>query len=1246
MEFLMRLLSPLLARILDMVFLAGLSIGWHLQAAAQSKGAKHGGLLQLPLRTRRSAPKQVGASVVAAPGPVPALKELPNDRQRHGNIWQRYEQLENATKELSSVNKQLVDEKAKHLREKKRYESLLAAVAADNKAILAHLESLPASPSVRPLVEKLTLQQTQLAGFGGDAKYLRSESMDGAALDGDSAKDAKLQHRTLTQDLSFKAALVQELKDQNRALDEDNKRLKSQLAAAAVATVAVAVPEGAARLEQLQADKDGTEQQAAMFKQQLEQLTPRHEDLQEQHRALVEELNALKSRPAAEPAPAVAVASAEDAARLQQLQAEKDSLEQQVVLFKQQFEQLGPLHDELQQNVADLEPLRRDNARLQKEVVCLAALRQENDQLQQQVANMAGTLWSHELDDLKRENGELKQRLEEALASEKQSRGRAAGAGVLGAAAGGVAGFGAALFGGSPKAAAAQQSRSIAAAPVAAAGRSGSTAGLEAELAALREEKRQLEDDVALLAADSAQVQPLQHRVQRLEADVDHLTAENQALRASITKEGQAGGSKGGKSSRSELQGRLQTLELENALLAGRVAKLVSEARNAQATPPSPSGAAKDALAVENQQLAERNSQLAAQLAQVQSRLAAAQQNQKLMAAVEELKRGKPRRGKSGTLDFRTIPVPVSADTGEELDPEVWRLLEDMKEQNGRLLAERDRLNAQLADTLMGVAPAPAPVAKEASALEAENQRLATEAEQLRLQLEAVMESKAAEINDDNIRLVNQLTQENAKLEADVLRLSQQMTAGINDGDVQTTLISMQATNDRLVSHKRQMLEENSRLAEKNSRLVEENEALLARIAVFVGDGPQRSGSIWNRFQAFKKTKTKSTRSHDFDDSSSLHSSEGRTPSQSEPQAQEALVRELTEENARLQSDNARLNASMVLVKELTDENTRLAAAQEQLNSSLKKVLEDNAELNNRLIEIALQSDDLFGGEDDAGFDAPARYLPAAMHAEKAEKAAAALAVKMQDTEEMQKRHREISEQVRQQEESQEAAAVRRQDLMQRSSSELAAHEQAYKRAKASALSRLNSYNRSLAERPVTPRGQGSERADAPLTPEQLEGQMMRTRSVAGVPQGELDEGKRRRQEAELAKAELEKKIAASRARHQAEAAGAAPAVAGRKELEEQRRIAEQRQKAQEQVRAAYYRFAGNGEVGKFLQALGFQGFESRPGDDLSEVFRSAIRFTQPERVPGPPKWDTIFTQAVHQKLQEWYSEWMASADL
>lgn len=43
-------------------------------------------------------------------------KAPPNDPQRQGNIWHRYEQLENVTKSLAGVNQQMVMEKAKHQR--------------------------------------------------------------------------------------------------------------------------------------------------------------------------------------------------------------------------------------------------------------------------------------------------------------------------------------------------------------------------------------------------------------------------------------------------------------------------------------------------------------------------------------------------------------------------------------------------------------------------------------------------------------------------------------------------------------------------------------------------------------------------------------------------------------------------------------------------------------------------------------------------------------------------------------------------------------------------------------------------------------------------------------------------------------------------------------------------------------------------------------------------------------------------
>ena len=43
-------------------------------------------------------------------------KAPPNDPQRQGNIWHRYEQLEGMTKSLATVNQQMVLEKTKHQR--------------------------------------------------------------------------------------------------------------------------------------------------------------------------------------------------------------------------------------------------------------------------------------------------------------------------------------------------------------------------------------------------------------------------------------------------------------------------------------------------------------------------------------------------------------------------------------------------------------------------------------------------------------------------------------------------------------------------------------------------------------------------------------------------------------------------------------------------------------------------------------------------------------------------------------------------------------------------------------------------------------------------------------------------------------------------------------------------------------------------------------------------------------------------
>ncbi len=51
----------------------------------------------------------------------------------------------------------------------------------------------------------------------------------------------------------------------------------------------------------------------------------------------------------------------------------------------------------------------------------------------------------------------------------------------------------------------------------------------------------------------------------------------------------------------------------------------------------------------------------------------------------------------------------------------------------------------------------------------------------------------------------------------------------------------------------------------------------------------------------------------------------------------------------------------VILVQELSEENGKLAEENRQIHVSIKKVLEDNAELTNRLIEIALRNEE--GGE-------------------------------------------------------------------------------------------------------------------------------------------------------------------------------------------------------------------------------------------------------------------------------------------
>ncbi len=55
-----------------------------------------------------------GKDFSAPSGRTDIPRAPPNDRERHGNIWQRYEELESATQRLDTSNKQLAAERSRN----------------------------------------------------------------------------------------------------------------------------------------------------------------------------------------------------------------------------------------------------------------------------------------------------------------------------------------------------------------------------------------------------------------------------------------------------------------------------------------------------------------------------------------------------------------------------------------------------------------------------------------------------------------------------------------------------------------------------------------------------------------------------------------------------------------------------------------------------------------------------------------------------------------------------------------------------------------------------------------------------------------------------------------------------------------------------------------------------------------------------------------------------------------------------
>ncbi|KAK9795919.1 hypothetical protein WJX73_003637 [Symbiochloris irregularis] len=387
-----------------------------------------------------------------------------------------------------------------------------------------------------------------------------------------------------------------------------------------------------------------------------------------------------------------------------------------------------------------------------------------------------------------------------------------------------------------------------------------------------------------------------------------------------------------------------------------------------------------------------------------------------------------------------------------------------------------------------------------------------------------------------------------------------------------------------------------------------------------------------------------------------------------------ATVKEMEAANAELQEENKRLTEGMALVKDLTDENGRQGDEIKRLTDSLNQCLDENKTLTNRLIDAALQNDDdlfdaAFADPDDEPVAAkppktPKPQLDAAAQAQ----LEAEQAEKRRQAEAAQKRQQEMEAQAREREEQQKKDAERRAALNQRASMQLADYEksrvtpEAYKKAKTSAFARLSQFNNKVMDA-RKPRGAnagglgassqaGSINEDAVWAPKDLD--LQRPQPPAGVGAGEealvgLHEAGRRRSQAEEAKAELARKIEGLRHGAQ-EPAGrdlsdrrrtTSDMIANRREAEQQADQQAMRKRANEQVRAAYYRFAGNEDVGSFMKSIGFPGFASSLSSSTGarEDFRNAIKTTA-DVMAGPPSSQRALAEAAHALLKDWLADY------
>lgn len=77
------------------------------------------------------------------------------------------------------------------------------------------------------------------------------------------------------------------------------------------------------------------------------------------------------------------------------------------------------------------------------------------------------------------------------------------------------------------------------------------------------------------------------------------------------------------------------------------------------------------------------------------------------------------------------------------------------------------------------------------------------------------------------------------------------------------------------------------------------------------------------------------------------------------------------------------------------------------------------------------------------------------------------------------------------------------------------------------------------------------------------------------------------------------------------------------------------------QVRAAYYRFAGNEDVSAFMKSIGFSGFTSTLASHTSvqDDFRRAIQATN-EVLSGPQSAQQPLAESANARLKDWQADY------